>query len=663
MESKSFSLSNKQTPGKYYRKMKNLRKSDCLAEIQTFLSSDLEKYISILKSKNLEIHPNLLLATFKTRNSLNYTGIITTNYINPNEILLKIPRDLLLTTKTAYYSDLKEIFDNNPELYSRYLEKNWEDNILLTFLLYEYQKKELSHWHFLIKLLPRDIDYLAFWSEKELDLLEDPYLKNKSKLLLKEFDETYQRLSEVLSKYPDKLHKDSYSYENVKWIHIHLITRSFGGKYLNYVTMVPFAEFFNHECTNVYYDFKQISENTNITSDKNPPMSEEWEENLSTSNESDISQESVDSDDFFKENNSNNSNVNDPLFDKKLLENDKIADFFRETIEWILNSIDLGDIISIFYFNEILWKLLLLKKTLLTKKKNNDINEAFAQITVLNLKYKYHLLQYMSENKGLDLDANPILTQKKIFIEPQKSQKNLEALKQKNFSDPNLWKDDDFEYMILRNSEKDYFLKNSQVYFCYGRLSNRKLLSRYGMALEYNKYDHVFIKITFLDYLKTSKDFINYLKNFELQKTRVFKLQATKFNLDFLLFSKGIHWNIENNKIEELFEQKNLDLEIMGLNFMKEIIEKSLNKLFITDYKENFEMISDKNLNYHEHFAVIYRIERQRILLLHKKIVNVAIEIVRKMQKGLKFDEASQRVEEFEEIDEWEKNRWILKIY
>ena len=132
---------------------------------------------------------------------------------------------------------------------------------------------------------------------------------------------------------------------------------------------------------------------------------------------------------------------------------------------------------------------------------------------------------------------------------------------------------------------------------------------------------------------------------------------------DFLLFSKGINWNIENNKIEELFEQKNLDLEIMGLNFMKEIIEKSLNKLFITDYKENFEMISDKNLNYHEHFAVIYRIERQRILLLHKQIVNVAIEIVRKMQKGLKFDEASQRVEEFEEIDEWEKNRWILKIY
>ena len=159
MESKSFSLSNKQTPGKYYRKMKNLRKSDCLAEIQTFLSSDLEKYISILKSKNLEIHPNLLLATFKTRNSLNYTGIITTNYINPNEILLKIPRDLLLTTKTAYYSDLKEIFDNNPELYSRYLEKNWEDNILLTFLLYEYQKKELSHWHFLIKLLPKRIRF------------------------------------------------------------------------------------------------------------------------------------------------------------------------------------------------------------------------------------------------------------------------------------------------------------------------------------------------------------------------------------------------------------------------------------------------------------------------------------------------------------------------
>lgn len=36
------------------------------------------------------------------------------------------------------------------------------------------------------------------------------------------------------------------------WIHTHLVTRCFG-KYFQYTTMVPFAELFNHECSDVYY--------------------------------------------------------------------------------------------------------------------------------------------------------------------------------------------------------------------------------------------------------------------------------------------------------------------------------------------------------------------------------------------------------------------------
>jgi len=33
------------------------------------------------------------------------------------------------------------------------------------------------------------------------------------------------------------------------------VTRCFG-KYLEYVTFVPFVELMNHECSDVYYDFK-----------------------------------------------------------------------------------------------------------------------------------------------------------------------------------------------------------------------------------------------------------------------------------------------------------------------------------------------------------------------------------------------------------------------
>ena len=46
---------------------------------------------------------------------------------------------------------------------------------------------------------------------------------------------------------------------------------------------------------------------------------------------------------------------------------------------------------------------------------------------------------------------------------------------------------------MFETDKKDSFDSNSQVYFCYGRNSNRTLLLRYGFAIEGNKYDHVWV--------------------------------------------------------------------------------------------------------------------------------------------------------------------------
>lgn len=32
---------------------------------------------------------------------------------------------------------------------------------------------------------------------------------------------------------------------------------------------------------------------------------------------------------------------------------------------------------------------------------------------------------------------------------------------------------ENFDYFVMNNNEKDNFEKNSQVFFCYGRISNR----------------------------------------------------------------------------------------------------------------------------------------------------------------------------------------------
>ena len=73
---------------------------------------------------------------------------------------------------------------------------------------------------------------------------------------------------------------------------------------------------------------------------------------------------------------------------------------------------------------------------------------------------------------------------------------------------------DDF---ILMADEADYFEKGSQVYFCYNRLSNRNMLSKYGMALELNKYEYVNLRLNYIeDILKYSPYTLSYIKYFEL---------------------------------------------------------------------------------------------------------------------------------------------------
>ena len=57
------------------------------------------------------------------------------------------------------------------------------------------------------------------------------------------------------------------------------------------------------------------------------------------------------------------------------------------------------------------------------------------------------------------------------------------------------WQKDKFDEFLMVCGTKDQFEAGSQVYFCYGRLPNRLLLMRYGIALEHNKYNHLFIRI------------------------------------------------------------------------------------------------------------------------------------------------------------------------
>lgn len=44
-------------------------------------------------------------------------------------------------------------------------------------MLYEHQKGKKSEWYYLIRNLPKDIDYAIFWSRDELGSMEDRWME------------------------------------------------------------------------------------------------------------------------------------------------------------------------------------------------------------------------------------------------------------------------------------------------------------------------------------------------------------------------------------------------------------------------------------------------------------------------------------------------------
>jgi hypothetical protein len=60
--------------------------------------------------------------------------------------------------------------------------------------------------------------------------------------------------------------------------------------------------------------------------------------------------------------------------------------------------------------------------------------------------------------------------------------------------------------LLLLSGKKDKFEANNQVYFRYGKDSNRTLLLWYGFALLGNKYEHVWINLDIVSKINMFSD-------------------------------------------------------------------------------------------------------------------------------------------------------------
>ena len=138
------------------------------------------------------------------------------------------------------------------------------------------------------------------------------------------------------------------------------------------------------------------------------------------------------------------------------------------------------------------------------------------------------------------------------------------------------------EYDFVIRTYGDGFPKGAQVYLCYGRMSNREMLKRYGFCLPYNKYNYLFIKLRLE---MADPDFIyrQYVlkKFFSVDPTsermdissRHFRVYFQKLNTKLLKFIKILNFNIKEDDISCIVETRSLSLEYISLQKLKTVYE------------------------------------------------------------------------------------------
>ena len=202
-------ISKRYTIGKYLRHKKRIHKKDPKGTVVSPPKA-LQEYIDYLKSHGAIIS-KLDYAQFQLKNGLPYTGLIATDKIVTDEIVVRIPRQLILSTKTAFFSEVRPVFLDHPKFFSPYFTSTWEDHMLLVYLLYEYSKGEKSSWYHLLNNLPRDIDYVVFWEEEDLTDLEDTTIQRLARRRRKQYDQDEAFVIETIKKYPGLLDPDVFT--------------------------------------------------------------------------------------------------------------------------------------------------------------------------------------------------------------------------------------------------------------------------------------------------------------------------------------------------------------------------------------------------------------------------------------------------------------------
>eukprot|EP00826_Nyctotherus_ovalis_P034336 TRINITY_DN2841_c0_g1_i6.p1 TRINITY_DN2841_c0_g1~~TRINITY_DN2841_c0_g1_i6.p1 ORF type:complete len:256 (+),score=52.17 TRINITY_DN2841_c0_g1_i6:68-835(+) len=171
-------------------------------------------------------------ATFTLFPEIVYTGMIAIEDIGYNERIVTIPSSIVINIKIAFYSELNPIFKASPKLFSDRLNpRYWEENIMITFILYEKHKGAKSFWHPYINILPEHCDCLLNWEDEEIEEVQDKILVADAEAQFTEMANCWEEWYNCLKNYPQYFTEDTISFAQYKWCYMLIYTRLFGKLY------------------------------------------------------------------------------------------------------------------------------------------------------------------------------------------------------------------------------------------------------------------------------------------------------------------------------------------------------------------------------------------------------------------------------------------------
>lgn len=128
------------------------------------------KFNTFCKNNGIE-HPKIKYPVMFGHGKNGYLGCMATEDIGKDEVIVKVPSNLIITTKNCYQCDeLQPVYFEHPELFGKHVQYG-DDNVMAAFILYQISLGEKSRFYEQIMMWPKNADILMNWNDEDLEWL------------------------------------------------------------------------------------------------------------------------------------------------------------------------------------------------------------------------------------------------------------------------------------------------------------------------------------------------------------------------------------------------------------------------------------------------------------------------------------------------------------